>query len=183
MVKQNNYNMKAITYYLLAGCFIGLLSSCSENVSTLKAPKLEDSAFTSTRAVKKKVAAKAYYYRTLLSVVNGSITSTAVDDNTPNTGDVNLVLLYEANAPWANVFDNADLTDATADLNKLLKSHNLQIVKQFSIDHNNMGLVLEPKDPNGDPVEIARNLSMLKHVLVVNIKQVPEEDAFYTEEK
>jgi len=166
--------MKAITYYLLACCCAWLLCSCSSETATLKAPKLEDSAFTKTRAVKKKVAAEAYYYRTLISLVNGSITSTIVDDNIPTTGDVNLVMLYEANAPWADVFNNTNLGNTNeVNLNELLESYNLQIVKQFSIDHNNMGLVLASKDPNGDPVEIARNLSMVKHVLMVNIKKIP----------
>lgn len=166
--------MKAITYYLLICCCALLVCSCSQETSTLSAPKLEESALTTTRAVKKKVAAEAYYYRTLMSLVNGSITSTTVDGSTPTTGAVNLVMLYEANAPWADVFNDTNLGNSTdVNLNKLLESYNLQIVKQFSIDNNNMGLVLAPKDPNGDPVEIARNLSMVKHVLMVNIKKIP----------
>ena len=176
--------MKTIIYYLLASCCVWLLSSCSTENTALTPPKLEESILTNTRAVKKKVAAEAYYYRTLISLVNGAVTATVVDDNNPDIGDVNLVLLYEANAPWADFFsNNSNIEEVTNDyLNKLLASHNLQIVKQFSIDNNNMGLVLESTDPTGDPVEIARNLSMLEHVLMVNIKKIPEENTFSTED-
>lgn len=176
--------MKTITYHLLTCCCIGLLCSCGQqDVAILEAPTLEKSALNTTRSVKKKVAAEAYYYRTLISLVNGSITSTIVDDGDRNIGDVNLVMLYEANAPWAELLNNTNSKHITdAHLNELLLSHNLQIVKQFSIDHNNMGLVLESVDPMADPVEIARSLSMVEHVLMVNIKKIPTEDTFSTED-
>lgn len=148
------------------------------------APKLDASTLVKTRAVKKKVAAEAYYYRTLASFVNGSITLTIMDDHSNATQQVNLVVLYEANAPWAELLD-AGLPQTTGDnkLNKLLASYELKIVKQFSIDSNNKGLVLESSKELNDPVETARRLSLIEHVLMVNIKEIPVFEALSAQQK
>lgn len=169
--------MKNYITNTLASCFLILtLFSCNQDQPvTLEAPKMSKAALVQVRAVKKKVAAKAYYYRSLASFVNGTLTSTIMNDYDHDLQQVNLVVLYEANASWAEVFEIEQHTPI-ADKNifhKLLQSYQLQIVKQFSIDQNNKGLVLEFTEQFDNPVETARCLSMLEHVLMVNIKEIP----------
>ena len=168
--------MKATIQNILTTCLLlSTLYSCSpDQPSILNAPKIDEAALRETRAVKKKVAAEAYYYRTLASFVNGSLTLTIMDEPEYNVQQVNLVVLYEASAPWAELLD-AGLPQVTGNnnLNDLLQSYDLQIVKQFTIDRNNKGLVLESSEKLYDPVETARRLSLIEHVLMVNIKEIP----------
>ncbi len=178
--------MNTTLHYTLASCFfLLLLCSCTnQQPSILEAPKLEASFLTKTRAAKKKVTAEAYYYRTLASFVNGSVTSTIIDEHPHAIQQVNLVLLYEAGAPWAELLE-AGLPQATgnSNLNELLQSYQLEIVKQFSIDLNNKGLVLQASESLNDPVETARRLSLIEHVLMVNIKEIPAFESLSHEQK
>jgi hypothetical protein len=172
--------MKITIYYtIIACCTCLLLASCSNKESTIiKAPSLDAAALTNTRAAKKKVAAEAYYYRTLASFVNGSVTISDMDKYAPVVEEVNLVVLYEATAPWAELLE-AGLPQATGNshLNGLIESYQLEIIKQFSIDQNNKGLVLQAAESLNDPIETARRLSLIEHVLMVNIKEVPAYEA------
>ncbi|MGH1335840.1 MAG: hypothetical protein ACRBFS_06900 [Aureispira sp.] len=168
--------MKVIKFYTFFILSILLtLYACSLNQPTiLDSPEIESGAFEETRTIKKKVAAKAYYYRTLASFVNGSLTSTIIDAYQEGNDQVNLVVLYEATASWAEgLHADAPQTTGNEYLNTLLVEHQLQIVKQFAIDNNNKGLVLEASTQLQDPVETARRLSLIEHVLMVNIKEVP----------
>ena len=137
-------------------------------------PKIETSAFKETRTIQKKVAAEAYYYRTLASFVNGTLTSNNSDSYKNQNNQVNLVVLYEANAPWAEgLYAEFPQTTGNEQLHELLATNQLQIIKQFSIDSNNKGLVLESSSLLHDPIEIARRLSLVEHILMVNIKEIP----------
>ncbi len=134
-----------------------------------------------TRAAKPKstVAANAYYYRTLGSFVKGA--TTQYDEVLKKAGhkSVNLVLLYNAKAPWIKMVDGVQQqTVSNEEFNAILEAYQLQITQHFAIDKKNKGLVLKPIAQLDDPIEPARLLSLVDHVLLVNIKEVPEsEDA------
>jgi len=83
-------------------------------------------------------------------------------------------VLYETNAPWAEIF-NSGKFEITGDdhLNGLMESYNLQIIQQFAIDDANEGIVMQPTVILDDPVEAAREISMVDHVLMVHVKEIP----------
>ena len=91
--------------------------------------------------------------------------------------NVNLVVLYESNAPWADVFSTGNVSKTGDDkFNGLMDSYQLVIARQFELDEFNEGLVLEPNADLSNPVEAAREISMIDHVLMVHVKEVPAGD-------
>ena len=60
-------------------------------------------------------------------------------------------------------------------LNGLMDSYELEIVKQFEIDDTNEGFVLEPNTMLENAVETAREISMIEHILMVQVKEVPSD--------
>lgn len=90
---------------------------------------------------------------------------------------VNLVVLYDSEAPWADVFGSGDVSKTGDDsFNGLLESYELAITKQFELDDMNEGLVLEPNDKLLSPVEAAREISMIDYILMVHVKEVPADN-------
>ena len=89
---------------------------------------------------------------------------------------VNLVVLYDTEAPWADVFNSGDVSKTGDDkFNSLLGMYDLAIIKQFELDEMNEGIVLEPNASISDPVEAAREISMIDYVMMVHVKEVPSE--------
>ena len=127
-----------------------------------------------TRTIKKSIAAKSYYYKNLATFEKGKTAFKLEDFANLINKEISLVVLYEAHAPWAEVFKSGEF-EITGDdqMNGLMESYNLQIIKQFAIDDSNEGIVMVPKSPLENPIETARKISMVDHVLMVHIKEVP----------
>jgi len=86
--------------------------------------------------------------------------------------NVNLVVLYDATIPWAAVFNSGNVKKTGDDgFNTLLGKFNLSIVKQFELDADNEGLVLEPNTKITDAIQAAREISMIDGVLMVHVKE------------
>lgn len=159
-----------------------LLNSCSNNTTpnselaqTPTTTATESSV--NTRGTQQQIAIKAYHYKTLASFKKGEAEISIQDLATLTGKQINLVVLYEAVAPWAEGFNDGYYSSTGNDyLNGLMESYNLEIIKQFSIDGDNEGLVLEPNAALSNPVEAAKDLSMVEHVLMVEVKEVPEEE-------
>lgn len=185
--------MKRLKNLLVFSFFASFLSvavvSCSSNETTnttdLAATNtttavakidssITDTIISGTRDVKQNIAAKSYYYKNLASFEKGE-TKTRLED-LANLADkkVSLVVLYEAGAPWAEIFHSGNF-EITGDdqMNGLMASYNLQITAQFVINDSNEGIVMEPNEMLENPLEAARELSMVDHVLMVNLKEVP----------
>ncbi|MFK7797915.1 MAG: hypothetical protein AB8E82_10715 [Aureispira sp.] len=171
-------------FSLLSGMFfiVLLLSSCSSettpNSELAQTPTTnETESSVNTRGTQQQIAIKAYHYKTLASFKKGKAEISMQDLATLAGKQVNLVVLYEAVAPWAEGFNDGYYSSTGNDyLNGLMESYNLEIIKQFSIDGDNEGLVLEPNATLSNPVEAAKDLSMVEHVLMVEVKEVPEEE-------
>jgi hypothetical protein len=179
--------MKRINFLLISSFFASFLSlfviSCSNNATTdtvdnnttVKADSsVTDTIAAGTRTIKKKIAAESYYYKNLITVENGMITSKLKDLANLADKKVNLVVLYEADAPWAQIF-NSGAFEITGDdqLNTLMEYYGLQIIQQFAIDASNEGIVMEPISLLENPIETAREVSTVEHVLMVHIKEIP----------
>ncbi len=177
MNSTNNFLSLSILLFmslLLGAC--GDTATPSSELTVAPAPsKIENTI--NTRGNQQQVAIKAYHYKTLASFKKGQAEITLYDLAALAGKQINLVVLYEANAPWAEVF-NTGKYNATGDdnLNGLMAAYNLEIVKQFAIDGDNEGLVLEPNVALTDPIEAAKELSMIDHVLMVEVKEVPLEE-------
>lgn len=174
--------MKSIVKLITLSSILFLLfnlTNCTNKQKEYKkissiSPKL-DLPQTKTRAIKKKVAAKAYYYRNLASISKGKSDLSLKDIANIKDKKINLVVLYQANAPWAHIFSTGRF-EITGDdrLNGLMESYDLEIIQQFVIDDSNEGIVIEAKTQLDNPVEMAREISMVDHVLMVHIKELPE---------
>ncbi len=130
-----------------------------------------------TRSHVAKVESKAYFYKSLATFENGT---TEVDINklAELAGkQISLVVLYEADAPWAEVFKTGKFSITGDDnLNGLMESYELSIVEQFAIDESNEGFVLEGNSILDEPVEAARKISLVDHVLMVQVKETPPDE-------
>jgi len=130
-----------------------------------------------TRSLSKKVESKAYYYKSLAKFAKGEAKMDLANLADLQGKQVNFVVLYESMAPWAEVFNTGKFNKTGDDtLNGLMDSYELDIVKQFAIDDENEGFVLEPNNILDNAVETARELSMVDHVLMVHVKEVPTDE-------
>jgi hypothetical protein len=152
-------------------------SSDQTDTSNANATDVENTTELNTRSVATKVEAKAYYFKSLARFENGIAKLDLKDLASLQGKQVNLVVLYEATAPWASVFATGKFDQTGNDkLNGLMASYDLSIVKQFAIDDENEGFVLEPNAALDNPIEAARELSLVDNVLMVHVKEVPMEE-------
>ena len=180
--------MKRIKNLLIFSFFASFLSlgiiSCTNNedykntIDTTTTTIVDSSVIKTlslgTRAVKKQIAAKSYYYKNLATFEKGQATFELEDLANWTDKKVNLVILYEANAPWAEILNLGEFEITGDDLmNGLMEPYDLEIIKQFTIDGSNKGIVMEPKSNLKNPSEVAREVSMVDHVLMVHLKKVP----------
>lgn len=136
------------------------------------APETESTTLN-TRSTQQRIEAAAYHYKTLASFRDGEVQHLADAANLAGK-KVNFVILYEALAPWAEGFSTGEYTKTGDDhLNGLMEVYSLEIVKQFAIDDENEGLVLEPNKAIENPIDAAKELSLIDHVLMVEVKEVP----------
>jgi hypothetical protein len=165
--------------------FASAIVSCSsDNIksSTISTSDIESTEMN-TRGNTSKIASKAYFYNSLASFANGESKMDLNDLSDLEGTQVNFVVLYEASAPWAETF-NSGKYDTTGDdkLNELMETYQLEIVKQFDLDDDNEGFVLEHIGELLDnPIEMARELSMVDYVFMVHIKEIPSDDDTVTE--
>lgn len=171
--------LKNFIQYTLFAAFAMMAVSCSSDQTETTAASAADveSNEINTRGMATKVSAKAYYYKSLATFADGAATLKLEDIASLEGKQVNLVVLYEANAPWAAPFNSGKYNTTGDDkLNGIIASYEMEIVKQFSIDDENEGFVLEANGKLEDPVAAARELSLVDHVLMVHVKEVPVEE-------
>ncbi|MBL4648126.1 MAG: hypothetical protein JKY03_00215 [Aureispira sp.] len=176
--------IKKILAFSFFASFLSLIViSCTnkettETTTTTSTVKVDssitDTLSSGTRTLKNNIAAKSYYYKNLATFEKGKTTFELEDLANMTNKEISLVVLYEANAPWAEVFKSG-IFEITGDdqMNGLMESYDLEIIKQFAIDGSYEGIVMEPKSILQNPIEAAREVSMVDHVLMVHIKEVP----------
>ncbi len=176
--------MRKIFGFALFFAVLTVFTACNNsqnNSDAAEAPTAESIEKTRSMSATKKKAATAYYYKSLAVFEKGKIQNNMKLEDLGGDFEgkaVNLVVLYDTEAPWANVFNSGDVSKTGDDqFNALLEGYNLAIVKQFELDEMNEGLVLEPNASIDDPVEAAREISMIDYVMMVHVKEVPAEDA------
>lgn len=159
------------------------VSCSSDQTATADANTTDvESTEINTRSAANKVAAKAYHYNNLATFKAGFADKELETLATLDGKNVNLVVLYESDAPWAEIFKTGRYNETGNDaFNSLMASYELDIVQQFAIDEDIEGLVLEPNALLENPVEAARELSLIdEDILMVQIKEVPQEEDINT---
>ncbi len=150
-----------------------LVAACNQPANTPETTAEVESSTLNTRSTQQKIEAAAYHYKTLAAFRDGEVQHLADAANLAGK-KVSVVVLYEALAPWAEAFSNGEYTTTGDDhLNGLMEVYSLAIVKRFAIDDENEGLVFEPSAMIDDPIAAAKDLSLIDHVLMVEIKEVP----------
>lgn len=162
------------------------LTSCGENNTKIasSAANTEGQAMDLTgrtlseapMAAGKSQIASEYSYKTLASFQKGkAMVSLDVLADLQNES-ISLVVLYEAGAAWSKVFQTGDFSKTGNDvLNGLMASYGLAITKHFELDEFNEGIVLDSGTGKvANPVEAAREISMVDGVLMVEVKQAPK---------
>jgi len=156
----------------------GNTEQSASSISNDLSKEIEASA-NSTRAGKAKAAAMGY--KSLASFKMGQdINNLSMEDYAHlQAQNVNLVVLFERTAPWAENFAVGDYSKTGDDeMNALLEMYDLAIASHFDLEDGfSEGLVLEPNVSLEDPVEAARDVSLVDHVMMVHVKEVPAEDA------
>ncbi len=132
----------------------------------------------STRSTNKELYHKTYNYKTLATFTAGQTSLSLETLAQLQSKQVNFVVIYEAKAPWADAFNNGRNLNKTGNdiLNGLIESYELTIIKQFEIDSQSEGFVLEPNKILDNPVETAREISLVDNILLVQVKEVPSDE-------
>lgn len=167
--------MNKVSYAILSILVLLVFSACNQSTPTpTPSPTTEvESSTLNTRSTQQRIEAAAYHYKTIAAFRDGQAEHLA-DLATLQGKQISFVVLYHAMAPWAEVFNTGQYTQTGDDhLNGLMESYDLDIVKQFAIDDENEGLVLEPNTAIENPIEAAKELSLVEHVLMVEVKEVP----------
>ncbi|MCP4443679.1 MAG: hypothetical protein GY810_32645 [Aureispira sp.] len=180
--------MKGMKNFLNLSLFVALVAvftvACNNAEKTDKAESTDavenkdaEAAEFQTRSL--KAVAAEYSYKSMATFQKGKSLND-VDLNVLSDLEgkkVNLVVLYDSEAPWAEVFGTGDVSKTGDDtFNGLLDSYELAITKQFELDDMNEGLVLEPNEGLVSPVEAAREISMVDYILMVHVKEVPADN-------
>jgi len=88
----------------------------------------------------------------------------------------NLVVIYESDAPWAEVFTAGKYTKTGNEtMNGIMESYELTIIEQLEIDEANECIVLEINDILDTPIDAARKLSLVDNVVMVYVKELPQD--------
>ncbi len=165
-----------LQYVAIAG--FAVLSACNNPQSAEQiAGAAANTNADANRAIvaNKKAIASAYYYKTLASFKGGKATTDLGTMTELSNAKVSLVVMFESGATWAVPFASGDFSKTGDDkFNGLMESHGLAIAKHFEIDDLNEGLVLEASQGVVDnPIEAAREISMIEAVLMVEVKETP----------
>jgi TATA-box binding protein (TBP) (component of TFIID and TFIIIB) len=170
-MKTLNYNIYAMLLSISS-----LILSASMQAQDLT---LADNYFASENM------AKSQHYS---NVGNSSLTAEesvlSKGKNLDQNKQFNLVVVYESNAPWAAVFNAGKYTKTGNEtMNEIMESYELTIIEQIEIDEDNECIVLEINDIFETPMDAARKLSLVDHVVMVYVKEMPQNKNSGTDHK
>ncbi len=173
-------NLLSVGFFLclLAGFFASCSAEQKHNaaaqIANFKPEQKEDTRAIAAAATTAKGATEMGY-KTLAAFKGGKATMDLAQLAALQDKNVSIVVLYESNAAWAKPFGDGNFAKTGDDrFNGLLESYELSIVKHFELDEMNEGIVLEGAQGKvGNPVEAAREISMVDNVLMVEVKEAP----------
>lgn len=106
------------------------------------------------------------------------------EKNLDQSKQFNLVVVYESDAPWAEVFNTGKYAKTGNEtMNGIMESYELTIIEQIEIDESNECIVLEINDILEMPMDAARELSLVDHVIMVYVKEMPQDEILAADHK
>ncbi len=174
------FPMRNLLNYAAIAC-LAAFTACNnpqsaEQIAGTAANKTQNTTgLRAATAASKKALATAVYYKTLAAFEKGKATADLGTLATLNNAKVSLVVMFESGATWATPFTDGNFSKTGDDkFNGLMESHGLAIAKHFEIDDMFEGLVLESSKGTVDnPIEAAREISMVESVMMVEVKELP----------
>ncbi|MCH2023565.1 MAG: hypothetical protein MK207_13900 [Saprospiraceae bacterium] len=109
---------------------------------------------------------------------------TSKENNFDHKKQFNLVVVYESVATWAQVFNSGLYSQTGSEtMNGIMASYDMTIIEQIEIDDINECIVLEINNLYEKPIDVARQLSMIEHVVMVYIKEIPQGEILGSDHK
>jgi hypothetical protein len=167
-------NYQSILFGFAAILFIFNLSSCSSEQKESTASNISGNANIplQSRALKQEVYPEIYNYPTIVSFAKGDLIGTyaaSLEDK-----QISLSVVYDNDTPWAEVFKTGNIErTGSYEFNHLLAEHQLTIRNQFQIDGYNECIILDLNVTLPDIAKVCKEISLIDHVLVVNVKEWP----------
>jgi hypothetical protein len=154
-----------------------LLNSCSSNQIENAEKKILNISTEANRNMSSGKS-KALKFISLASFEKGALEGnmTVEDLESLDEKSISLVVFYDSEVEWAKVF-NSGVYEKTGDesFNKLLYKFNLVITEQQEFDDLSEFLVLEANTKLEDPITAAKDISKIKGVIMVHLKEIPKE--------
>jgi hypothetical protein len=87
----------------------------------------------------------------------------------------NLIVMYESDALWAQVFTMGKHTKTgNQKMNEIMESYDLTLTEQIKIDEYNKCIVLEINNILDTPKDAARELSLVENVVMVYVEELSQ---------
>ena len=163
---------KIAAFSLVLATFIFGLSACQTSIE-----EAASSAVSANRAANKAMAAE-YGYKALAAYKNGrGMQELSLEQLADLEGQaIGLMVLFEADAPWAANLENGAQKTGNDQLNGHMEAFGLKIAKKVEIDDFLAGLFLEGDELNAKlAVEAAKEISLVDNVMMVEVKEIPKD--------
>lgn len=150
------------------------LSSCTseEKESTASNTSGKTDVSLQSRAVKDEAYPEIYNYATVASFAKGDLIGTYAAPL--ENKQLSLSVVYDNDTPWAEVFKTGNIErTGSYEFNQLLGEYQLTIRNQFQIDGYNECIILDLNVTLPDIAKVCKEISLIDHVLVVNVKEWP----------
>ena len=120
---------------------------------------------------------KSFKFKSLAAFEKGNANLSLEDLELLGNKDIGLVVFFDTDADWANVF-NTGVYDKTGDefLNRILSENNLTIVEQSDFDNTSDMLILEADKKLENPALAAKEISKIRGVQMVHLKDKSQSD-------
>lgn len=166
-----------LAFTCLLSISFSLLTSCNSSPPTTDQTGEESLPPSGIRG--KKISNKIMAYKSLATFNKGETTISLEKLADVDEKKVNLVVLFDVTAPWASSINITEQAIEEQTINSLIDSYELTMLQQFDLDDESKGLVFDIDNQN-TPVEAARELSMIEHVLLVHVKEIPQKTSSYS---
>ena len=114
---------------------------------------------------------------TLIEFIQGQSKNNSVDMQGLGTNDFSYLVFYDANSEWAEPFSSSKFNQVSyKDFNHIIDTFQLKVKDFFKVQDDIFAISILPTTPLEEPVELARDISMLDDIQMVLIKKQGDVD-------
>ena len=170
-------------YYLLKPCtyllFCLFLFSC-ENQNGKDVLAEADISMESTMITRGEYSfqnSEIAQQQTLIEFIQGQTKNKSIDMQGLSTNDFSYLVFYNANSEWAKPFSLSKFNQVRyEDFNHIIDTFRLEVKDFFKVQDDIFAISILPTTALEEPVELARDISMLNDIQMVLIKKSGDED-------